>query len=102
VLGGLAAGGLAALPLAPGNEARAAKCPPCRRKRKNGCKKRVPDTTPCRECGVCLDGVCTPDKVDCGGICMYCDAEARCRRKADGTPCLDTGTCLSGLCQKPV
>jgi hypothetical protein len=76
-------------------------CGPCRHKQRGRCRPR-PDATPCGECGACLDGVCTPAKVDCGGACMECDATARCRAKPDGAVCLGNGTCLNGLCNKPV
>ena len=77
------------------------RCGPCKRNRRGRCRAKA-DAVPCGECGVCLDGVCTPAKVDCGGPCMECAAGARCRPKPDGAVCLGTGSCLNGLCAKPV
>ena len=94
----LAAGGLT--PALVG--AKKKSCGPCRRQKRGRCRGAKPDATPCGECGICLDGVCTPAKADCGGPCMECGPTARCRAKPDGATCLDNGTCLNGLCNQPL
>jgi hypothetical protein len=85
----------------PQSRKRKKACGPCKRNRRGRCRPKA-DATPCGECGVCLDGGCTPAKVDCGGPCMECAAGARCQAKPDGAVCLGTGSCLNGLCVKPV
>lgn len=77
-------------------------CAPCQQRTNGRCNGAKPNGASCGECGTCLDGVCTPANVDCGGFCTFCDAEARCRIRPNGTPCLGDGKCLHGECNQPL
>jgi hypothetical protein len=77
-------------------------CAPCQQRTNGRCNGAQPNGTPCGECGTCVNGVCSPAKVDCGGVCTFCDTTARCRTSPNGAPCLGDGTCLDGGCQEPL
>lgn len=94
-LGLLAALGLRAHPSPDEAEARKRRkkkkpCPPCKKRKKGKCKKRLPDGTPC-EGGFCQAGVCiacADGSESCGGTCVRTCFPPRVREPATCGCCM--------------
>jgi len=77
-------------------------CPVCQQRVNGQCDSTILNNELCGECGICFNGVCTPAKRDCGGVCTFCHETATCRTSPDDTTCLGDGSCVDGTCRKPV
>jgi hypothetical protein len=93
------------------------KCPPCKRRKKGKCKKKLPNGTVCRD-GTCQNGRCIglcvgqPDDTACGIGQQCCDencvAECAANEQRDpvtcgcclraGEPCDDPTACCAKEC----
>jgi hypothetical protein len=88
-------------------------CPPCKKRKKGKCKKKLPEGTACSG-GTCQNGTCvaaaspaptctdgvkngSETDVDCGGSCGPCANEQRCLTFTDcqSGVCAPNGTCQS-------
>src|SRR5687768_6311995 len=93
-------------------------CPPCKKRKKGKCKKKLPDGTPCAG-GACQDGrcvaVCTPPCTDgrvcqAGGVCacppdrlLVCPGSSVCSQCCEDDDCSDPladsrSVCRDGRC----
>jgi hypothetical protein len=90
------------------DEAEAAKkCPPCKKRKKGKCKKKLPDGTACRggscQSGRCVVSACVPEPqlATCHGRCgtwiNNCGQIVPCFTCTDGKQCLSNGSCAA-LC----
>jgi hypothetical protein len=83
-------------------EAKKKPCPPCKKRKKGKCKKKLPDGTACPD-GSCQTGNCVattvpPPPCTVTG-CPYFDVcqEGVCVNCL-GTPCVNNGQCCTGFC----
>ncbi len=78
-------------------------CPPCKKRKKGKCKKKLPDGTPCGN-GVCRAGTCAACAAGqrvCGSACVDLTTNSAhcgsCGKACGATQLCDRGTCVTGI-----